>query len=114
MKPLRKARNTKEIADFLAERAPAADHQAPDQDYEAGAFTYELAEQYSMRHNTFRRAELDFSPKTKWAARTNEQKVEALLLFASRTTRRERMEMHRTSESIIKQVLCLLITITTG
>lgn len=84
------------------------------EDYEAGAFTYELAEQYSMRHNTFRRAELDFSPEVKRAARTDEQKVEALLLLASGTIRRERMKMYGVGESIIKQGLSLPITITTG
>lgn len=64
------------------------------EDYKAGAFTYELAEQ----HNTLRRAELDFSPEAKRAARTDGQKVEALLLFASGTIRRERMEMYGVSE----------------
>ena len=75
--------------------------------------TQEIAKP-DMHYAALRRAELDLSPEVKRAARTDEQKVEALLLFASGTIRRERMEMYGVGESIIKQGLSLPITITTG
>lgn len=67
-----------------------------------------------MHYAALRRAELDFSPEAKRSARTDGQKIEVFLLFASGTIRRERMEMYGVSESIIKQGLRLPITVTRG
>lgn len=75
--------------------------------------TQEIAKP-DMHYAALRRAELDLSPEVKRAARTDGQKIEVFLLFASGTVRRERMEMYGVSESIIKLGLRLPIRVTMG
>ena len=120
------ARRTAELAELLATarestRSPG-DRPLPQQhtlhrsvvkllieDYEAGASTYEFAKRYNVRRNTvrdtLRRAGFDLTAKSKRAALSEEQKVEARRLFASGATRRELMEMYGVSESTIRRVL---------